>query len=223
MITEEKIEQYCIDYSTPPSSTQKELIAATHQKLPHAARMQVGALEGRFLTLITQVTSSKTVLEFGTFTGYSALSFAEGVPAQGRVTTLDVDPHATRIAQEHWDKNPHGKKIELILGNALETVEKLAREIKTGSRPKYDLAFIDADKANYENYYEVCIGLLKPGGLILVDNVLWSGEVLAPEDANGRAIAKFNDKVKNDSRVEKVLLPIRDGIYLIRTSIAGLS
>ncbi|MBS1959235.1 MAG: class I SAM-dependent methyltransferase [Bdellovibrionales bacterium] len=217
MITDKKVEQYCIDHSTPPGSTHKELIQTTHQQLPQAARMQVGALEGRFLSLIAQITGTKTVLEFGTFTGYSALSFAEGLPAGGKVTTLDIDPKATKIAQEHWNKNPNGKKIELILGSALDSAKKLAQEIRQGLRPKFDLAFIDADKANYENYYEASLGLLKSGGVILIDNVLWNGEVLAPEDAAGEAIAKFNEKVTSDNRVEKVLLPIRDGIYLIRT------
>lgn len=215
MITDPKIEQYCIDYSTPPSKAHGELIQVTHQKLAQAARMQVGALEGRFLSVICRLMKAETVLEFGTFTGYSALSFAEALPSGGKVTTLDLDPQATAIAREHWNHSPHGNKIELILGDALETLKGLTAEIGSGKRPKFDLVFIDADKANYKNYYEASLPLLSRNGAILVDNVLWSGAVLDPQESSDRAIAAFNEHVSRDDRVEKVLLPVRDGLYLI--------
>lgn len=216
MITDPKVEEYCIQYSNPPSKTHLAMTSSTLQRFPQAARMQVGALEGSFLALMTKLTQAKHVLEFGTFTGYSALAFASGVPENGRVTTLDIDPKATAVAQEHWKQDPHGKKIELILGPALETMIRLAQEIKAGSRARFDLVFIDADKGNYKNYYEASLPLLSDTGAILVDNVLWSGAVLDPQEDSDRAIAAFNQHIKNDSRVEKVMLPIRDGIYLIR-------
>jgi caffeoyl-CoA O-methyltransferase len=216
MITDPKVEEYCVRFSTPPSASHQEMIRETQEKHAAAAGMQVGALEGRFLSLITRLMRARNVLEFGTFTGYSALAFAEALPADGRVTTLDLDPKATSLARELWDRSGLGGKIELILAPALESTQKLAAEIAAGSRARFDLVFIDADKANYRNYYEASLALLNEGGAVLVDNVLWGGEVLAPEDNAGRAIAEFNELIRNDSRVEKVLLPIRDGIYLIR-------
>jgi caffeoyl-CoA O-methyltransferase len=215
-ITDEAIENYCRGHSSPPTSTQKELITATQEKIPNVAHMQVGHLEGKFLSLVASLMNAKSVLEFGTFTGYSALALAEGLPEDGKVVTLDRDPNATAIAKEFWEKSPQGKKIELILGDAQQTVQTLISEVSTQKRPQFDLAFIDADKAGYPTYYEAALKLVRKGGAILVDNVLWSGRILHPSDKSDHIIHDFNTMIKNDARVEKVMLPIRDGIFLLQ-------
>ena len=215
-ITDEKIEEYCIQHTSSPSPTQKELIPATQNFSKTGFNMQVGPLEGKFLSLVTQLMNAKYVLEFGTFTGYSSLSFAEAVSPDGRVTTLDRDPSATDFAKKYWEKAGFSEIIELILGDAQQNIHKLQDEVANKTRPQFDLAFIDADKAGYPLYWEACLKLVRKGGAILVDNVLWSGNVLNPTDKTDHIIADFNKIVTRDSRVEKVLLPIRDGIYLAR-------
>lgn len=214
-ITPVPIHEYCKDHSSDPSNELLSLIPATQAFAPQAYQMQVGHLEGKFLAILAQLMKAKNSLEFGTFTGYSALAVAEALPVDGKVTTLDRDPSATKLAQEFWKKSPHGSKIELILGDAHETVKKLESEILAGARPHYDLAFIDADKAGYEYYFESCLKLVRKGGAILVDNVLWSGRVLNPEDKSDHQIHNFNEKISADSRVQKVMLPLRDGITLM--------
>ena len=211
-ITPEPIENYCIDHGTHASALFDELKKATLAFAPQVAHMQVGRLEGGFLSVVTKTTQAKTVLEFGTFTGFSSICFATSLPENGKVTTLDRDPKATALAKEFWKKFGIDSKVELILGDARENVKKLESEIHGGSRPKYDLAFIDADKSGYETYFEACLKLVRKGGAILIDNVLWSGAVLNPEDDSDHIIHNFNEKLKKDPRVEGVMLPIRDGI-----------
>ena len=213
-ITPKPIHDYCVQHSSPVSKIFNELSIETQKKFPQVSQMQVGPLEGNFLSLITKITQSKNILEFGTFTGHSSIAFALALPEQGRITTLDRDPVATALAKEFWIKAKVTHKVELILGDARETVQILEREIKNGSRPLYDLAFIDADKANYLFYFEACMSLLKVGGAILVDNVLWSGSVLHPEDSSDHAICNFNSTVAKDPRIELVMIPLRDGITL---------
>jgi len=178
-------------------------------------QMQVGLLEGRFLKMLVRLTGAKRVLELGMFTGYSALMMAEGLPDDCRIVTCDVDPKAEAIAKKYFAESPHGKKIEIRMGPALETIKSLSTPI--------DLVFIDADKPNYCKYYEACFPLVKPGGLIVGDNVLWSGKVVDPQDENTRAIVAFSDLVQNDSRVENVCLTVRDGMMLAwkRTTVNG--
>lgn len=214
-ITPEAIHEYCKNHTTRPSETLLELTRVTQSK-SNQANMQIGHIEGRFLSTITGLMSANRVLEFGTFTGYSALSFAEALPDAGRVTTLDRDPVATKIAQEHWDKSPHGKKIELILGDAHQTILQLQTELQSNKRPAYDLAFIDADKAGYPTYWEAALKLVRKGGAIIVDNVLWSGRILNPTDASDFHISNFNKIAIQDPRVDVVMLPIRDGIILAK-------
>ncbi len=214
-ITPENIHQYCKDHSTPPSDELIALVPATQAHAPKVAHMQVGHLEGSFLALLTKLIGAKNTLEFGTFTGYSSLAVAEALPKNGRVTTLDRDPKATALAKEFWKKSIHGDKIELILGDARETVKKLELQILSGERPEYDLSFIDADKSGYEYYFEASLKLVRKGGAILVDNVLWSGRVLNPEDSSDHTIHQFNEKIKTDKRVEKIMLPLRDGITMM--------
>ena len=171
-------------------------------------QMLTGRIEGRFLKLLVLLTQAKRVLEIGTFSGYGTLSMAEGLPEDGAIITCDNDPAAIAFARGYFEQSPHGKKITLREGPALET-------IKTLEGP-FDMAFIDADKENYLNYYEAVLKILRPGGLIVADNVLWSGRVLDPQDSSDIAIDQFNKKVKNDTRVDQVMLTVRDGIFCIR-------
>lgn len=204
-IVDEKLESYAAKHSTAETALFKGLARVTYKKtaLP---QMQVGHLEGNFLRLMVKVSRAKRILEIGTFTGYSALAMAEGLPAGGKIVTCDIDPENTKIAVEHWKKSPHGKKIELKLGPAAETVKKL--------KGPFDLVFIDADKNNYIHYWELCVPKVKRGGFLLADNVLWSGRVLNPKEENARYIHAFNRHVSRDRRVETVMLTVRDGITL---------
>ena len=204
-IVNEKIEAYAVCHSTPESSLFKSLARETYAKT-QIPQMQVGQLEGSFLRFLAKVSGTKTALEIGTFTGYSALAIAEGLPADGRIITCDIDPENTQIAKKYWAKSPHGKKIELRIGPALETLKKLNESL--------DFVFIDADKENYIRYWELCVPKVRKGGILVADNVLWSGRVLKPKSATDHAIVKFNQHVSKDMRVEVVMLPVRDGMTL---------
>jgi caffeoyl-CoA O-methyltransferase len=173
-------------------------------------QMLVGPLEGAFLKMVAQLVGARRVLEVGTFTGYSALCLAEALPADGTVITCDIDEDAAAVARRYMAQVPYGKKIEVRLGPALETMRTL-------SGP-FDLIFIDADKANYLNYYRRALDLLSPNGVMLIDNVLWSGEVLKqpPPDERTAAIQELNRAVAQDSRVNAVLVTIRDGVLVIK-------
>jgi len=169
-------------------------------------QMQVGHIEGAFLRMLVRLLGARRVLELGTFTGYSALVMAEGLPEDGKLITCDIDQEVTEIAKRYWSRSPHQNKIEFMPGPALDT-------LKTIKGP-FDMVFIDADKSNYINYWELCLPKTRRGGLLVVDNVLWGGSVLDPADETDRTIAEFNKYVYNDKRVEVVMLPIRDGITL---------
>lgn len=206
-ILPEALEDYIEAHTSERTAVFHELARETREKMA-AYTMQVGKVEGAFLKLLAQITRAKRVLEIGTFTGYSALCFAEGLPDDGHVITCDVDPEATEMARCYWAQSPHGKKIELRLGPALET-------LRTLDGP-FDLVFIDADKGNYVNYWEAVVPKVPSGGLITADNVLWSGHIVAPQDDLGKALDRFNKHVYNDPRVECVMLSVRDGITLAR-------
>jgi caffeoyl-CoA O-methyltransferase len=171
-------------------------------------QMQVDVIEGRFLQMLVRLSGAKSILELGMFTGYSALMMAEALPDNGHLITCEIDPKAEAIARRYFAESTRGEKITIRMGPALDT-------IKTWTGP-LDLVFIDADKVNYSNYYEACLPLLKPGGLVVADNVLWSGKVLHPKDADDHAIVAFNRLVQSDSRVENVCLTVRDGMMLAR-------
>lgn len=200
-----KIERYCTENTTPESPLLRELVAETYAStsLP---QMQIGHLEGAFLRMLIRLIQAKRVLELGTFTGYSSLVMAEGLPDDGKLITCDIDPQVTQIAKKYWSRSPYGRKIELKLGPALETLKMIDGV--------FDLVFIDADKENYINYWESCMQKTHPGSLFVVDNVLWSGDVIDPKDRTDRAIAEFNRYVHNDKRVEVIMLPVRDGVTL---------
>lgn len=198
-----EIEEYAFAHSSPEDALFVELTAATHERTK-SPQMMSGHVEGLLLRFLVRSTGAKHVLEIGTFTGYSALSMAMGLPDDGRVTTCDIDPEATGIAREFWARSPHGKKIELRLAPALETIAAL-------SGP-FDLVFIDADKPNYIQYWDAVLPKVRTGGLILADNVLWSGKVLAPKEPLDHAMVAFNRHVRSDNRVDLVMLTVRDGI-----------
>ena len=199
----EDIQAYADAHSSPEATLYQELAAETRAATTQP-QMMVGHGEGLLLKLLVRMTSARRVLEIGTFTGYSALAMAEGLPDGGEIVTCDIDPKATAIATKYWNRSPHGKKIVLRLGPALDTIAGLTGAI--------DLVFIDADKTNYTRYWDACLPKVRAGGVILADNVLWSGEVLAPKEADALALAAFNEHIARDPRVEHVMLPIRDGI-----------
>jgi predicted O-methyltransferase YrrM len=207
-ILPEGLEDYVAAHSTPVPPLLAELIATTQRETGDQAVMLSGQVEGGLLQMLVFASGARRVLEIGTFTGFSAQMMAAALPPDGTLITCDLDPRTIETARGFFKRSPHGAKIELREGPALETIARLDGP--------FDLVFIDADKENYENYYEAALPLLAPRGLIVVDNVLWSGDVLHPQDARARAIAAFNDHVRNDPRVAVVLLTVRDGLSIIR-------
>ena len=207
-IVDERVEAYAVEHTTPLLDLFDRLEAETREKTT-APQMMVGRLEGGFLAALVRLTGAKRILELGTFTGYSSISMASALPEDGRIITCDVDPDATGIARRYMDESGHGDKIEIRLGPALETIETL--------EGPFDLVFIDADKPNYEAYYEAVLPLLSANGLLIADNVLWSGRVVEDGgDESTQAIKAFNEHVRNDRRVTAVMLTVRDGMTLIQ-------
>ena len=207
-IVEPQVEEYAEQHTTPDGELFERLAAETREKTT-APQMMVGRIEGRFLATLVRLSGARRILELGTFTGYSSISMASALPPDGRVITCDVDPEATGIARRYMDESGHGDKIEIRLGPALETLREL--------EGPFDLVFIDADKPNYVNYYEAALPLLADDGLLIADNVLWSGRVVEEDgDESTRAIKQFNEHVRNDSRVRSVMLTVRDGMTLVQ-------
>jgi len=204
----EDLRRYVEEHVGPVPPLLEELERET-RKSTDSPGMLTGKVEGAFLKLLVRLSGARKVLEIGTFTGYSALMMAEGLPADGELVTCEISKEHASLAQRYFDRSPNGRKIRIALGPAAETL----RGIPDGS---VDFVFIDADKERYPFYYEECVRVLRSGGLIAADNVLWYGRVLSPEDEASRAIVRFNRTVMGDDRVEKVMLPVRDGIYLIR-------
>ena len=204
----EEIERYAAAHSEPLPALMEELIAETNEVMGERARMISGQIEGTLLQVLIASLGATRVLEVGMFTGFSALMMAAALPDHGRLTTCEINDKAIAFAERYFAKHPAGDKIEIKRGPALDTLKTL--------EPGYDLVFIDADKVNYIAYYELALDLLAPNGVIAVDNVLWSGNVLDPQDEDGKAIVAFNDHVRNDGRVTSVMLTVRDGLSLIR-------
>lgn len=202
------IEEYAADHSTPPSALVEELERYTAETCS-APQMMIGRLEGALLGVLIRFGRVRRILELGTFTGYSTLTMAEALPEDGTIDTCELDERSAAIARSFFERSPHGRKITVHLGPAAETISRLA------SRPPYDLALLDADKDRYPAYYEAVLPLLRPGGLLIVDNVLFSGTVLLPRTDGHRAVAQLNCTASTDPRVEQVILPIRDGVSLI--------
>ncbi len=209
MIVPDEIEAYAVAHSTPPSPL-LETVARTTRASMEGHGMMVGPLEGRFLETLVWLSGARRILEIGTFTGYSALSMAAALPADGSIVTCEIDPERAAVARRHFDASPFSDRIEIRVGPALETLPSVAGP--------FDLVFIDADKVNYSNYYDAVLPKLGERGVMVVDNVLWSGKVLDPDDRSEdtEAIRAFNDKVRDDPTVVNVMLTIRDGVTLIR-------
>ncbi|GAB3468296.1 O-methyltransferase [Actinophytocola sediminis] len=205
-----ELHDYLVAHGSPPDQVARELIARTSE-LGGQARMQVAPEQGALLTMLARLLDARLVVEVGTFTGYSTLCLARGLSAGGRVIACDISSEWTAIARQAWAEAGVAELIDLRLGQAVDTLAALAPE------PVIDLAFIDADKVNYVNYWTELVPRMRPGGLLVADNVFYSGEVLAADPtANGAAIRDFNDHASADPRVELVMLPIADGITLAR-------
>ena len=209
-INNPEIAEYARDHSTPPDSLQLALTEATVARTS-AAGMQISSEQATLMALLTQAIQPQLAIEVGTFTGYSALAVARALPPGGRLICCDISEEWTSIAREFWGRADVADRIDLRIGPALETLRALPPE------PEVDLAFIDADKTGYLDYYQELVPRLAPTGLILVDNVLWSGRVLAPGEpgSDTEALRQFNRHVLNDPRTTVVLLPISDGVTVI--------
>ncbi|SFU40251.1 caffeoyl-CoA O-methyltransferase [Pustulibacterium marinum] len=206
----ETIEQYATDHSENEPQILQELTRETHLKVIQP-RMLSGHFQGRFLSLISKMIAPKAILEIGTYTGYSAISMAEGLQADGVLHTIDVNEELEEIQQKFFEKSGNGDRIIQHIGDAKEIVPTL--DIK------FDLVFIDADKKNYPAYFDIIIEKMNKGGVILSDNVLWSGKVVEEVKGNDKqtlALLEYNKRLKEDPRLETVLLPIRDGITISR-------
>jgi caffeoyl-CoA O-methyltransferase len=202
-----ELDQYSADHSEPETPLLRELREETEREMQAAARMVVGGVEGAFLRMLVRLTGAKRILEIGMFTGYSALCMAEAMPADGELITCDINPKAEELARRFFARSEHGRKIHIRMGPALETLATLKGPL--------DLVFIDADKENYARYFEAALPLVRQGGLLIADNTLWNGEVLAPNSDLARAIVAFNSQTARDARVEKVQLTVRDGMTLM--------
>jgi caffeoyl-CoA O-methyltransferase len=203
------IEAYAQAHSIPESELCRALREETERRM-ESPQMIVGPLEGAFLKMMTQLVQATRVLEIGMFTGYSALCFAEALPADGTVITCEIDEESTALARTYITRSQVGKKVEIRMGPALDTMRSL--------KGPFDLIFIDADKTNYVNYYRRALDLLSPRGVILIDNVLWNGDVLkqpAPDERTA-AIQELNRTVSSDPLVSAVLVTIRDGVLVVR-------
>lgn len=205
------VENY-VDAHTDEVSTLLEDLLAETEKITGVSRWSIGKVEGKLIQMLIKISNSKRVVEVGTFTGYSALAIAEALPEDGILTTCESSKLHADIALKYFKKSPHGQKIELKFGPALETLAAIADTSQ-------DFVFIDADKPSYCNYFDQALRILRPGGLIIVDNVFWRYKIFKKKkltNQNAKAIAALNEKVRQEKRVEKVMLSVRDGVYLIR-------
>lgn len=219
-LLDQRIEEYCIDKSTHPSHEALELEVYTRQNV-HGSQMLIGRLEASFLGFLIRSISAKKILELGTFTGYSALAMSEHLPDSGEIITVDVNAKTVEIAKSFWNRSKNGNKIKSIIGPGLDVLSKFQTE-----KQMFDMIFIDADKRNYKSYLDLSLSLLNDNGIIVVDNVLWSGRVVPgfvqtldkedQEHRNTNYIIEMNDYVAANSNLYSTLLPIRDGIFLIR-------
>jgi caffeoyl-CoA O-methyltransferase len=207
-ITPLEIQEYCEGHTSAENNLLKSINRDTHAHVL-MPRMLSGHLQGRMLAFISQMIRPESILEIGTYTGYSALCLAEGLTKTGKLITIDVNEELERRVRSYFAQSTFDKQIDFRIGNAVEIIPSLSET--------FDLVFIDADKLNYSRYFDLVIDKVRPGGFFLADNVLWSGKVLAPNpDKDTRAILEFNRKIAEDDRVENVLLPVRDGVMVVR-------
>jgi predicted O-methyltransferase YrrM len=207
----EELDNYVVIHSQDEPELLQQLNRETYQKILQP-RMLSGHYQGRILSMISKLINPKSILEIGTYTGYSALCLAEGMQQSGELHTIDINEELFDFQRKYFDKSGYGEQIFQHLGNALDIIPKLNKT--------FDLVFIDADKENYVNYFNVIIDIMTPGAIILSDNVLWSGKVLETkfkkEDTSTPALIEYNKLLKEDKRVETVMLPIRDGLTISR-------
>lgn len=206
----EELHAYLVAHGSPPDEIMHDLAEETRAALPEHAQMQVAPEQAAFLTFLTRLLGARQAVEVGTFTGLSSLAIARGLPDGGRLTCFDISEEYTGIARRYWDRAGVADRIELRIGPAADGLHELPHE-------RYlDFAFIDADKTGYPIYWTELVPRMRPGGVIAVDNVLRGGRVIAPQNADDRAIAAFNDEVLADVRVDAVMLPVADGLTLAR-------
>lgn len=206
----QELDDYVCNHTEKESDLLYSLNRKTHIEVLRS-RMLSGHFQGRVLSMLSKMIQPERILEIGTYTGYSALCFAEGLKKDGEITTIDINEELEDIVKEHVEKSPYKDQVKLVIGNALEIIPTLDE--------KFDIVFIDADKENYIKYYDLVFDKVKVGGYIIADNVLWSGKVLeeiAENDKDTPIILAYNKKIHEDDRVENVLLPIRDGILIAR-------
>jgi caffeoyl-CoA O-methyltransferase len=207
MVVDSKYEYYAFEHTMPPSKP-LEAIEEVSRKQDNG-HMVSGRIESALLQMLIHLSQAKDVLDIGMYTGYSALSMAQAVPQNGTVVALESNPQRELQAKEFFSSSEHGNKIKIIMGAALDSLEKF-------SESSFDLIFIDADKGNYINYYEKSLFLLRKGGVIVLDNMLWQGTVLATSDVSSGKVDQLNKIITSDSRVDNVFLTVRDGIHLVR-------
>ena len=206
---DDAIEKYALSHSSKENDLLYDLNRQTHLNILQP-RMLSGHLQGRFLSMISKALSPCSILEIGTYTGYSALCLAEGLSSKGSLITIDKNVELEEFAKSYFKKSSYNSNIEMIIGDAISIIPTL--------KNKWDLVFIDADKENYSNYFDLVVDSVRPGGWIIADNVLWSGKVLSdtqPNDTETESLKSFNAKVHNDKRVTNMLLPIRDGLMIL--------
>ena len=212
-MTMENIYKYIEEHASVPSEALEWVVKQTHIRTNHA-RMLSGAAQGQLLRMFVQMTEAQSILELGTFTGYSAICLASGLPENGHLDTLELNDELEDLILEGFDKAGLSDKIDLHIGDCKETLKQFRDE-----KRRYDIVYMDANKREYCEYYDLVFDMVRPGGLILADNVLWDGKVCQnplPQDKQTLGIAAFNDKVSADPRVESVIMPLRDGLNIIR-------
>jgi caffeoyl-CoA O-methyltransferase len=206
----DELHAYVVAHGTPPDPIMRDLIEETERSLPANAQMQVAPEQAAFLSLLARLVGARHAVEVGTFTGLSSLAMARGLADGGKLICFDISDEFTSVARRYWARAGMTERIELRIGPAAERLRELPTE------PHLDLVFIDADKTGYPTYWEELVPRMRAGGLIVVDNVLRDGRVLAPRDSSDKAIVEFNDIAARDERVEVVMLPIADGLTLAR-------
>lgn len=217
-IVDKKIEEYCIAKSNLPSTDCDRIENYTRANVP-GAQMLIGKMEASFIGFLLRSIEAKRVLELGTFTGYSALTMAENIPSDGEIFTVDINESTVSLAQDFWNQSGHGYKIKCLIGNGLDIIPTL--------KAPFDFVFIDADKRNYIDYLKLTVPMLSPRGIIVIDNALWSGKVLPDAqldmsehyDRNTEFIRLVNDYIANEPTLYGTLLPIRDGMFLVRKKV----
>lgn len=215
------LSEYIEQHSSPESDVLQKITRSTHLEVINP-RMSSGHVQGRVLSMISQMIQPKRILELGTFTGYSALCLAEGLTAEGILVTIEHNDEMEDAIRRNMALSPLGEKVHLVIGDAKEELRRLGERLEAKDEELFDLAFIDADKKEYCDYLDLVLPLMRKGGWILADNTLWDGHIIDPaydKDKQTVALRAFNDKVAQDPQLEKVILPLRDGLTIIRKTI----